>query len=215
MLTYLTRGLAYAMLVLGLGVLANESHAIALPPSCATNTWKDPTTPLEDAAQAGRTRHGNDPAAAFALLCALTIPRVEREKGADSVELAWRDSLATPLIAYMDKYDEALPPLEFSRPIFERRYGRYGEPLGDIHVAYAWIYMRQGKLTDCEAAWAEALRCESEPSLKKVELQKVLVGLLRCSFLRDFAASSGTRTGPAIGGKRRSDQRGRRGDRSC
>jgi len=186
------RLLAHAMLVLGLGVLASESHAIDLPPSCATATQApDHTTPLKVLRRQVEHAMETDPAAAFALLCT-TIPRVEAEKGADSVELAWwTASLATPLIAYMDKYDEALPPLEFSRPIFERHYGRYGEPLGDIHVAYAWIYMRQGRLTDCEAAWAEALKVrERAPGLKKVELQKVLVGLAQVQLsLRNFAAS--------------------------
>lgn len=84
-----------------------------------------------------------------------------------------------------------MPLLEFSRPIFEWHYGRYGEPLGDIHVAYAWIYMRQGKLTDCEAAWAEALKVrERAPGPKKIELQKVLVGLPQVQLsLRNFAAA--------------------------
>src|SRR5579859_4348525 len=128
------------MLVLGLGVLAQECHATDLPPSCATVTQApDDATPLKALRRRVERAMETDPAAAFALLCT-TIPRVEREKGADSVELAWwTASLATPLIAYMDKFDEALPPLEYARPIFERHYGRYGEPLGDIHVAYAWI----------------------------------------------------------------------------
>ena len=128
------RALAPAMLALSLGVLANESHAIDLPPSCLTATKApDRTTPLKALRRQVEHAMETDPAAAFALLCT-TIPRVEAEKGRDSVELAWwTASLATPLIAYMDKYDEALPPLEFSRPIFERHYGRYGEPLGDIH----------------------------------------------------------------------------------
>ncbi len=153
------RALALVTLALGLGVLANESHAIDLPPSCATAIkTPDHATPLKALRKQVERAMETDPAAAFALLCS-TIPRVAAERGADSVELAWwTASLATPLIAYMDKYDEALPPLEFSQPIFERHYGRYGEPLGDIHVAYAWIYMRQGKLTDCEAAWVEALK---------------------------------------------------------
>jgi CHAT domain-containing protein/tetratricopeptide (TPR) repeat protein len=186
------RGFALAILILGLGVLADESHAIDLPPSCATAAKApDYTTPLKALRRQVEQAMETDPAAAFALLCT-TIPRVEREKGAESVELAWwTASLATPLIAYMDKYDEALPPLEFSRPIFERHYGRYGEPLGDIHVAYAWIYMRQGKLTECEAAWQEALKVrERAPGPKKIELQKVLVGLAQVQLSqRDFAAS--------------------------
>ena len=124
-----------------------------------------------------------DPTAAFAILCT-TIPRVEREKGAQSAELAWWvASLATPLIAYMDNFDEALPLLQFAQPILERQYGPDGEPLGDIHVAYAWIYTRLGRAPDAEAAWESALRVrERKPGLKKIELQKVLVGLAQAQL---------------------------------
>ena len=176
-----------------LGVFAlHAAYAVALPPSCAAlATAPDAKTPLKALRKRVETAMETDPTAAFALLCA-TIPRVEREKGADSVELAWwTASLATPLIAYMDKYDEALPPLEFARPIFERHYGRYGEPLGDIHVAYAWIYFRQGRLADAEAAWQEALKVrERTPGKRKIELQKVLVGLAQVQqSRRDFDAA--------------------------
>src|ERR1700692_5159917 len=97
------RVLAHTMLTLSLGVLANESYAIDWPPSCAT-VAKAPahTMPLKALRRQVEHAMETDPAAAFALLCA-TIPRVEAEKGTDSVELAWwTASLATPLIAYMD-----------------------------------------------------------------------------------------------------------------
>src|SRR5208337_4581105 len=132
----------------------------------------------------------SDPVAAFGLMC-VSAPRVERERGAHSVELAWWiASMATPLIAYMDKFDEALPLLQFAQPILEKRYGRYGEPLGDIHVAYAWTYFRQGRLGDAADSWEKALKVrERAPGAQQVELQKVLVGLAQVQLSqRDFAA---------------------------
>ncbi|HEY0747373.1 MAG TPA: tetratricopeptide repeat protein, partial [Steroidobacteraceae bacterium] len=182
---------ACAALALCCSLAANLSRAVALPPSCATPPRDDTSTPLKVLRKRVESGMETDPRAAFALLCA-TIPRVERETGADSVELAWWvGSLATPMIAYMDKFNEALPALEFARPIFERHYGRYGEPLGDIHVAYAWIYTRQGRFADSAAAWVEALKVrERAPGAKKIELQKVLVGLALAQIsLRDFSSA--------------------------
>jgi tetratricopeptide (TPR) repeat protein len=168
------------------------AQAALLPPSCAAVTSApDLKTPLVQLRKRVETEEDSDPTAAFALLCT-TIPRVERERGAQSVELAWwTGALATPLIAYMDKFDEALPLLKFAQPILEKRYGRYGEPLGDLHVAYAWTYFRQGRLAESAAAWQEALKVrELKPGAKQVELQKVLVGLAQVqTSQRDFPAA--------------------------
>jgi CHAT domain-containing protein/tetratricopeptide (TPR) repeat protein len=170
-------------------VFAASAWGYALPPSCASvKGVPDETTPIPALRKRVEAQLDSDPTAAFATLCA-TIPRVEREDGPRSVELAWWvGSLATPLIAYMDKFDEALPALQFAQPILERRYGRYGEPLGDIHVAYAWTYLRQGRLPESAAAWQAALEVrERHPGKQKIELQKVLVGLAQVQLAqRDF-----------------------------
>jgi tetratricopeptide (TPR) repeat protein len=184
---------AAALSLLGLAVFsAPMARAALLPPSCASvMSTPDLKTPLMQLRQRVEAEEDSDPTAAFALLCS-TIPRVERERGAHSVELAWwTGALATPLIAYMDKFDEALPLLEFARPILEKRYGRYGEPLGDLHVAYAWTYFRQGRFAESAAAWQEALKVrELAPGAKQVELQKVLVGLAQVqTSQREFPAA--------------------------
>jgi CHAT domain-containing protein len=174
------RRAAFCLLLGVLGALpAQRASAVALPPSCAAvKAPAHDSTAIAVLRKRVEAANESDPMAAFALLCT-TIPRVERRYGAHSGELAWwTASLATPLIAYMDKFDEALPLLEFARPILERRHGRYGEPLGDIHVAYAWIYFRQGRLTESGREWSEALEVrERFPGTRKIELQKVLVGL--------------------------------------
>jgi CHAT domain-containing protein/tetratricopeptide (TPR) repeat protein len=161
-----------------------------LPASCASvATQPDTTTPLKELRSRVEADNESDPAAAFALLCT-TIPRVAAQYGDQSKEFAWWfASLATPLIAYMDKFDEALPVLQYIQPLLERKYGRYGEPLGDIHVAYAWTFFREGKLTESRAAWTEALKVrERLPGKKKIELQKVLVGLAQVELSqRQFA----------------------------
>lgn len=179
-----------SILLLSLGVLvAASARAVTLPPSCAGVTAvPDDKTPLKELRKRVEAGMETDPTAAFASICT-TIPRVARETGEQSVELAWwMSSFATPLIAYMDKYDEALPVLKFAQPILERRYGRYGEPLGDIHVAYGWIYFRQGRLAESGAAWQEALKVrERFPGAKQVELQKVLCGLAQVQIAqREF-----------------------------
>ena len=184
---------AMLSLFLGFAILSPPAAQSALlPPSCASVTSApDLKTPLKQLRQRVEAEEDSDPVSTFALLCT-TIPRVERERGAHSVELAWwTGALATPLIAYMDKFDEALPLLEFAQPILEKRYGRYGEPLGDLHVAYAWTYFRQGRLTESAAAWQEALKVrELAPGKKQVELQKVLVGLAQVqTSQRDFPAA--------------------------
>jgi len=188
------RAAAHAAPAWLLGALgfAQLCAAAPLPPSCQGVTPPAGLdAPLKELRHRVETLNESDPPAAFAILCA-TVPRVERAYGARSPELAWWvASFATPLIAYMDKYDEALPLLQFAQPILERRYGRYGEPLGDIHVAYAWTYFRQGRLAESRAAWLEALKVrERAPGEKQIELQKVLVGLAQVEMSqRDFAAA--------------------------
>lgn len=163
-----------------------------LPPSCATvTTPPDEKTPIRELRKRVETLNETDPSAAFAIMCT-TVPRAAAQYGSHSAEFAWwAASFATPLIAYMDKFDEAIPVLQFAQPILERHYGRYGEPLGDIHVAYAWTYFRQGKLAESGAAWTEALKVrERSPGKKKIELQKVLVGLAQVQLAqRDFATA--------------------------
>jgi CHAT domain-containing protein/tetratricopeptide (TPR) repeat protein len=182
-----------AVLVLAgiLGVPAvSGAAAFVLPLSCASvTTPRDDKTSIRELRKRVEAENETDPTAAFTILCT-TIPRVAARYGEHSPEFAWwAASLATPLIAYMDKFDEALPVLAFAQPILERHYGRYGEPLADIHVAYAWTYFRQGRLTESGAAWTEALKVrERYPGKKKVELQKVLVGLAQVQLSRrEFA----------------------------
>jgi hypothetical protein len=63
------RVLASAVLILGLGLLANASHAIDLPPSCAAATKApDHTTPLKALRRQVEQAMETDPTAAFALL---------------------------------------------------------------------------------------------------------------------------------------------------
>ena len=185
------RRAAALLLTCALGVPAAAGAAgFVLPPSCATVTAApDNTTPIQQLRKRVEAENDSDPTAAFAILCT-TIPRVAAKYGEQSAEFGWwTASLATPLIAYMDKFDEALPVLKFAQPILERHYGRYGEPLGDIHVAYAWTYFRQGRLTESGAAWSEALKVrERFPGKKQIELQKVLVGLAQVELAqREFA----------------------------
>lgn len=135
-----------------------------------------------------------DPNAAVSLMCK-TIPRVARERGENSVEMAWWvGSLGTPLIAFMDRMSEAMPLLAFARPIFERRLGPYATEVAEIHVAYAWIATRQGRNADAVSAWQDALRIrERNPGTKKLELQKVLVGLAQGqASIRNFDAAKKT-----------------------
>ena len=169
---------------------AVDAADFTLPPSCASvQQSPDSTTSVRKLRRRVETLNETDPIAAFAILCT-TIPRVAAQYGDQSSEFAWWfASMVTPLIAYMGKYDEALPVLRHAQPLLERYYGRYGEPLGDIHVAYAWIYFRQGKLAEAGAAWSEALKVrEHSPGKKKIELQKVLVGLAQVELSqRQFA----------------------------
>ncbi len=185
------RRAAALLFTCALGVpVAAGAAGFVLPSSCASVTAAaDNKTPIQELRKRVEAENDSDPTAAFAILCT-TIPRVAAQYGEQSAEFGWwTASLATPLIAYMDKFDEALPVLKFAQPILERHYGRYGEPLGDIHVAYAWSYFRQGRLIESGAAWSEALKVrERFPGKKKIELQKVLVGLAQVQLAqREFA----------------------------
>jgi CHAT domain-containing protein len=173
----------------------SQAQAFDLPPVCAE--FASVAAPGADTAPFAELRARaeklieTEPDAAVSLICK-TIPRVERERGADSVEMAWWvGSLGTPLIAFMDRMSEAMPLLAYARPIFERRLGPYAAEVADIHVAYAWIATRQGRNADAVAAWQAALRIrEHNPGPRRIELQKVLVGLAQNqSFQRNFAGA--------------------------
>lgn len=161
--------------------LCGAVHALELPAVCAT-AGAPPSgvsaAPVPELRRRVETESETDPAATVSLLCA-TIPRVAQQYGEQSLELAWWvKSLTMPMIAYMDRFEEAKPLLGFARPILERAYGPDGEELADIHVAYAWIDTREGHYGDAAAAWERALAIRRRfPGAKKVELQKALVGL--------------------------------------
>jgi CHAT domain-containing protein len=169
--------------------------AVELPPSCAEHPgMTDNVTPIAELRRQAEALSESDPPGVVRLLCA-TIPRVAREHGEDSIELAWwQGSLATPLIAYMDKFAEAIPLLQAAQGIFERRLGPNAVELADIHVAYAWINFRQGNLADSRKAWENALRIrEITPGPRRIELQKALVGLAQVQLSqRDFANAQRT-----------------------
>src|SRR4029450_2684426 len=86
---------------------------------------------------------------------------------------------------------EAMPLLEFAKGIFERRLGPNAPEIAEIHVAYAWVAFRQGKLADAGTHWEEVLRVrEIAPGPKKIELQKALVGVAQVRLaLRDFGGA--------------------------
>jgi CHAT domain-containing protein/Tfp pilus assembly protein PilF len=184
-------------LIGGVLLWGSRAEAMVLPASCnapaasASATSAASTVPLPQLRKQLEAVNETDPTAAIRLMCD-TIPRVAREKGAHSPELAWwAASLATPLIAYMEKFQEAIPLLQFAEPILERYPGRYAAEIADIHVAYAWIYFRQGRLAESGAAWQQALEVrERAPGAHQVELQKVLVGLAQVrAAQRDFRAA--------------------------
>lgn len=159
-------------------LLCSCAGAFELPAVCSGAHAADETTPIGELRRKVEAESETNPTAALNLLCS-TIPRVAKQYGERSPELAWWvESLTMPMIAYMDRFAEALPLLAFAQPILERTYGAAGEQLADIHVAYAWIYQRQGKLTEAAREWQRALAIrERFPGPEKVELQKVLVGL--------------------------------------
>ncbi len=152
---------------------------VELPALCASATAPaDSTTPIPELRKQVEEKSETDPDASVAILC-MAIPRVAREYGEDSPELAWWvGSLTMPMIAYRNQFAEAIPLLKFAQPILEKRYGVLSAEVADIHVAYAWIYQRQGRYADSAQAWERALRIrERFPGARKIELQKALVGL--------------------------------------
>lgn len=187
-----TAARAALLLTAALAFHAPAAAALDLPASCgSSSTAPDLATPLPKLRAQLEKIAETDPRAAVRLMCD-TIPRVARQKGRHSAELAWwAASLATPLIAYMDKFDEAIPLLEFASPILDRHLDRYAAEAADIHVAYAWIYFRQGRNADAAAAWEAALRIrERAPGAAQIELQKVLVGLAQVRLSqRNFSAA--------------------------
>lgn len=183
--------LAFAALLL----FAQAAQAFELPATCTQ--LAQPAPPGEASRSLTELRADveklieTDPNASVALMCR-TIPRVERERGPQSAEMGWWvGSLGTPLIAYMDKLAEAMPLLAYARPIFEKQLGPYATEVAEIHVAYAWIATRQGRNLDAVAAWTDALKIrEHNPGPKKIELQKILVGLAQSqAVLRNFTAA--------------------------
>ena len=168
------------------------AQAFDLPASCGKPAASSTATvPLPVLRKQLEALSETDPKAAVQLMCE-TIPRVERESGPHSTQLAWWvASLAMPLIAYMDKFQEAVPLLEFSEPILRQELAHYPNEVADLNVAYAWIYFRQGRLADAGKAWEAALKIrEHTPGEHQIELQKVLVGLAQVRLSqRDFPAT--------------------------
>jgi tetratricopeptide (TPR) repeat protein len=179
------------LLILGGALHASTVPAFDLPATCRTAAPSTTASiPLPVLRKRLEALSESDPTASVQLLCE-TIPRVEREKGPHSAELAWWvGSLAMPLIAYLDKFQEAVPLLEFAEPILSKDLKHYPNEVADINVAYAWIYFRQGRLADSGKAWEAALKIrEHTPGEHQIELQKVLVGLAQVRLSqRDFPA---------------------------
>ena len=179
--------------LLGLLVLhVTPAPALDLPASCGPAATPTPDhTPLPALRKQVQALSETDPTAAVKLICA-TLPRVAREQGPHSKQLAWwAEALAMPLIAYMDKFQEAKPLLEFAEPILSQDLVHYANEVADVHVAYAWIYFRQGRLAEAGTAWEAALKVrERAPGEHQIELQKVLVGLAQVRMSqRDFPAT--------------------------
>jgi len=164
----------------GLLVLAGTAHAaVPLPTLCASAAAPlDLKTPIPELRREVEQKAETDPKRTVAIMC-MAIPRVEREYGEQSPELGWWvGALTMPMIAYLNQFAQAEPLLKFAQPILERRYGRDAAEVADIHVAYAWIYQREGRNAESERAWERALRIrERFPGEHKIELQKILVGL--------------------------------------
>ena len=163
----------------GLLLVMGSAHAVPLPAFCAKEAAPlDLKTPLPELRRQVEQKAETDPQATVGIMC-MAIPRVAREYGEQSPELAWWvESLTMPMIAYQNRFAEAEPLLQFAQPILERQYGREAPEVADIHVAYAWIYQREGRYAESERAWERALRIrERFPGPRKIELQKILVGL--------------------------------------
>ncbi len=170
----------------------STAHAFDLPATCGQpGAASSAGVPLPVLRKRVIALSETDPVAAVHLMCE-TIPRVEKESGARSTQLAWWvASLAMPLIAYMDKFQEAVPLLQFSEPLLRKDLAHYPNEVADLNVAYAWIYFRQGRLADAGHAWEAALKIrEHTPGEHQIELQKVLVGLAQVRLSqRDFTAT--------------------------
>lgn len=168
-------GCAALLLLMGMG----PAPAIPLPAFCSSAAAPlDLKTPIPELRRQVEEKAETDPEATVAIMC-MAIPRVAREYGEQSPELAWWvGSLTMPMIAYQNRFAEAAPLLRFAQPILERRYGPEAAEVADIHVAWAWIYQREGRSAESEQAWERALRIrERFPGEHQIELQKVLVGL--------------------------------------
>ncbi len=181
------------LLLAALSVVAMRAGAFDLPPGCAGQVLSEEEAklPVDELRRQVESIEDTDPKRAVRILCS-TIPRVERERGAQSPEFAWWvSSLASPFIAYLDRLDEALPLLGTGLAIFDRDPEHYGVEIADIHAAYGWIYYSQGRLAQSGDAWEDALRIrERLPGRNSVELAKVLNGLGRVRMAqRDYAAA--------------------------
>ena len=168
-----------ACAVAGLAAASASSAAVPLPDLCKKAAAPlDVSTPIPELRKQVEEKSETDPNASVAILC-MAIPRVAQEYGEQSSEIGWWvGSLTMPMIAYMNQFSEALPLLEFAQPILERQYGAVSAEVADIHIAYAWIYQRQGRMADSAKAWQRALQIrEKFPGDQKIELQKALVGL--------------------------------------
>jgi CHAT domain-containing protein len=169
---------AFAALLFLIGMIS-PAHAVELPALCAKAAAPlDLKTPIAVLRREVEQKAESDPTATVAIMC-MAIPRVAREYGEQSPELAWWvGSLTMPMIAYMNQFAAAEPLLKFTQPILERQYGKEAPELADVHVAYAWIYQREGRNADSEREWERALGIrERFPGAQKIELQKALVGL--------------------------------------
>lgn len=172
----LRAGIAVAVLV-----AATPSFAAApsLPPTCAAQAAPaGDEPPLAVLREHAETLILTDPIGTVATLCS-GLRRSLAGNGPESADSAWWAlSLAMPLIAYLDRHAEAEPLLEFALPVFERELGPASPEAAEVHVAWAWIHFRRGRLADCESAWLRALTIREQiPGVKQIELQKVLVGL--------------------------------------
>lgn len=157
-------------------------------------SYPKPTKSIAELRKEVEANAESDPDLAMRLMCE-ALPRVEKEYGENSLELAWwLGSLAMPLIAYKDKHAEAEPLLASAERIYTQKLGPDAEELADIYVAHAWIQFRQGRLAECAGAWKRALAIrELKPGPKSIELQKALVGLAQVQVsLREFAVARAT-----------------------
>ncbi|MGE0581124.1 MAG: CHAT domain-containing protein [Steroidobacteraceae bacterium] len=170
----------FLALLLCLHALAGVSaRAFDLPPACAKQApYPDTTTPVAELRKKVEAIGESDPMEAVRILCT-TLPRAARALGPASLDFAWWvQTLATPLIAYMDEFAEAVPLLQYVTPIYERQLGPNAPEIAEIHVAYGWIAFRRGHLAEAGDEWERALHIrERAPGAKQVELQKALVGL--------------------------------------